>query len=123
MGRSDVRYWPITDLRQIMIELLYGADNFAKIADGEIRAGRGFAMRFEGWRRRFVYSALAMYAEFDRVPTGGAVPKRLGLALAWRVLFAPTLFGLIHQGRSAGMAVIVRDTGKSLEVRLEPSKA
>jgi len=64
-----------------------------------------------------------MYAEHDQVFRTGSAPRKLSLALAWRVLFAPTLFGLIHQARSNGMGLLVRDTGTSLEVRLEPSNS
>ena len=106
-----------------MVELLYGAKNFSTIADKEIREGRAIAFRFTGWRRPWVYRALAMYAEHDQVSRTGSPPRKLSLALAWRVLFAPTLFGLIHQARSNGMGLLVRDTGTSLEVRLEPSNS
>jgi hypothetical protein len=104
-----------------MVELLYGAKNFSAIADNEIREGRAVSFRFTGWRRPWVYRALAMYAEHDRVSHTGSAPRKLSLGLAWRVLLAPTLFGLIHQARSNGMGLLVRDTGTSLEVRLEPS--
>lgn len=106
-----------------MIELLYGAKNFAAVADKEIREGRAVAFRFAGWRRPWVYRALTMYAAHDQVARTGSPPRKLSLALAWRVLFAPTLFGLIHQARSNGMGVLVRDAGTSLEVRLEPSNS
>ena len=106
-----------------MVELLYGAKNFSVIADKEIREGRAIAFRFTGWRRPWVYRALAMYAEYDQVAGKGSPPRKLSLALAWRVLFAPTLFGLVHQARSSGMGVLVRDAGTSLEVRLEPSNS
>src|SRR5690242_8067480 len=104
-----------------MVELLYGTKNFARIADEEIRGGRAISVRVHRWRRPFIYRLLSMYAEFDRVSRDGQAPRSLSLGLAWRVLFAPTLFGLIHQARSSGMGLLVRDTGKSLEVRLEPS--
>jgi hypothetical protein len=104
-----------------MVELLYGAKNFTQIADKEIREGRAVAFRFSGWRRPFIYRILAMYAEHDRLSHVGGAPRSLSLGLAWRVLLAPSLFGLIHQARSSGMGLVVRDTGKSLEVRLEPS--
>lgn len=104
-----------------MIELLYGAKNFSLIADKEIREGRAVAFRFSGWRRPWIYKVLAMYAEHDRLSRTGSVPRNLAFGLAWRVLLAPTLFGLVHQARSSGMGLIVRDTGKTLEVRLEPS--
>jgi hypothetical protein len=106
-----------------MVELLYGAKNFSAIADKEIREGRAIAFRFTGWRRPWVYRALAMYAEHDRVSRAGSAPRKLSLGLAWRVLLAPTLFGLIQQARSNGMGLLVRDTGTSLEVRLEPSNS
>ena len=64
-----------------------------------------------------------MYAEHDRVARTGSAPRKLSLGLAWRVLFAPTLFGLVQQARSNGMGLVVRDTGTSLEVRLEPSNS
>ena len=104
-----------------MIELLYSTKDFAKIADREIREGRAFAVRFNGWRRPFVYRLLSLYAEHDRLSQRGSAPRSLSLGLAWRILLAPTLFGLIHQARSSGMGLVVRDTGISLEVRLEPS--
>jgi len=106
-----------------MVELLYGTRNFARIADEEIREGRPLAVRVHGWRRPFVYRILARYAEYDRAAQRGRVPRKLSLATAWSVLLAPTLFGLIHQARSSGMGLVVRDTGKSLEVRLEPSNS
>jgi hypothetical protein len=106
-----------------MIELLYGAKNFSAIADKEIREGRAIAFRFTGWRRPWVYRALAMYAEHDQALGAGSAPRKLSLALAWRVLLAPTLCGLIHQARSNGMGLLVRDAGTSLEVRLEPSNS
>lgn len=104
-----------------MVELLYGAKNFSLIADKEIREGRAVAFRFSGWRRPWIYRVLAMYAEHDRLSRAGSPPSNLSLGLAWRVLLAPSLFGLIQQARSSGMDLIVRDTGKTLEVRLEPS--
>ena len=104
-----------------MVELLYGTKNFARIADAEIREGRPLAVRVHGWRRPFVYRILSRYAEYDRAAQGGPVLRKLSLATAWSILLAPTLFGLIHQARSSGMGLVVRDTGKSLEVRLEPS--
>jgi len=106
-----------------MVELLYGAKNFSVIADKETRAGRAVAFRFTGWRRPWVYRALAIYAEHDRASRTGAAPRKLSLALAWRVLFALSLFGLVHQARSNGLGLLVRDTGTSLEVRLEPSNS
>src|SRR5438094_2560044 len=102
-----------------MVELLYGAKNFTEIADKEIREGRAVAFRFSGWRRPFIYRILAMYAKHDRLSQVGGTRRSLSLGLAWRVLLAPSLFGLIHQARSSGMGLVVRDTGKSLEVRLE----
>ena len=104
-----------------MIELLYGAKNFSLIAGKEIREGRAVAFRFGGWRRPWVYRALAIYAEHDQFSRIGSPSRRLTLGLAWRVLLAPSLFGLVEQARSSGMGVVVRDTGKTLEVRLEPS--
>lgn len=104
-----------------MVELLYGANDFAQIADREIRGGRAISLRFNGWRRPFVYRLLARYAEYDALSQHGTPPRRLSLGLAWRILLAPTLFGLVHQARSSGMGLTVRDTGISLEVRLEPS--
>ena len=104
-----------------MIELLYGASNFASIADKEIREGRAVAVRLTGWRRPFIYRTLSLYAEFYRVSRTGATPRSLSLSLAWRILFAPSLIGLIHQARSSGMGMVVRDTGTILEVRFEPS--
>jgi len=104
-----------------MVELLYGAKNFTRIADKEIRAGRAVAFIYTGWRRPFIFRILSMYAEHDRLSRGKYVPRSLSLGLAWRVLLAPSLFGLITQARLSGMSVIVRDTGESLEVRLEPS--
>ena len=104
-----------------MVELLYGANEFARIADREIREGRAVSLRFQGWRRPFVYRLLARYAEYDRLSQLGTPPRRLSLGLAWRILLAPTLFGLVHQARSSGMGLTVRESGKSLEVRLEPS--
>ena len=107
--------------RHEMIELLYGAENFSLIAGKEIREGRAVAFRFSGWRRPWIYRALVMYAAYDRLSHTGSAEPNLSLRLAWRVLLAPTLFGLIQQARSSGMGLIVRDTGKTLEVRLEPS--
>jgi hypothetical protein len=104
-----------------VVELLYGTKNFARIADEEIREGRAIAVRVHGWRRPFIYRLLSLYAEHDRISQQGPAPRNLSLGLAWRILLAPTLFGLIHQARSSGMSLLVRDTGKSLEVRLEPS--
>src|SRR6266581_4718464 len=104
-----------------MVELLYGTKNFARIADEEIREGRAVAVRVHGWRRPFIYRLLSLYAEYDRVSRHGPAPKDLSLGLAWRILLAPALFGLVHQARSSGMGLVVRDTAKSLEVRLEPS--
>ena len=104
-----------------MVELLYGASDFARIADREIREGRAVALQFHGWRRPFVYRLLARYAEYDRLSKLGAPPRRLSFGLGWRILLAPTLFGLVHQARSSGMGLTVRDAGTSLEVRLEPS--
>ena len=104
-----------------MVELLYGTKNFARIADEEIREGRPVAVRVHGWRRPFIYRLLSLYAEHDRLSRKGSAPRNLSLTLAWRIFLVPTLFGLIHQARSSGMGLLVRDTGKSLEVRLEPS--
>src|SRR5882762_7907231 len=104
-----------------MVELLYGANDFARITDREIREGRAVSLRFHGWRRPFVHRLLARYAEYDRLSQRGTPPRPVSLGLAWRILLAPTLFGLVHQARSSGMGLVVRDTGTSLEVRLEPS--
>jgi hypothetical protein len=82
-----------------MIELLYGASDFARIADREIREGRAVSLRFHGWRRPFVYRLLARYAEYDRLSQRGTAPRSASLGLAWRILLAPTLFGLVHQAR------------------------
>jgi hypothetical protein len=104
-----------------MVELLYGAKNFSVIADKEIREGRAVAFRFTGWRRPWVYRALAMYAEHDQLSRTDLAPRKLSLGLALRVLLAPSLFGLIEQARSSGMSLLVRDAGTFLEVRLERS--
>jgi hypothetical protein len=104
-----------------MVELLYGAKNFARVADQEIREGRAVAVRISGWRRPFIYRTLSMYAEYDQVARTGSIPRRLSLGLVWRILLAPSLIGLIHQARSSGMGMVVRDTGTILEVRFEPS--
>jgi len=106
-----------------MVELLYGANDFARIADREIREGRAVSLRFHGWRRPFVHRLLARYAEYDRLSQRGTPPRPVSLGLAWRILLAPTLFGLVHQARSSGMGLVVRDTGTTLEVRLEPSNS
>jgi hypothetical protein len=106
-----------------MVELLYGANDFAKIAGREIREGRAVSLRFHSWRRPFIYRLLARYAEYDLFSQHGTPPRRLSLGLAWRILLAPTLFGLVHQARSSGMGLTVRDAGTSLEVRLEPSNS
>src|SRR5262249_61779049 len=93
----------------------------ARIAEVEIREGRAVAVRVHGWRRPFIYRLLSLYAEHDQLSRQARAPKNLSLGLAWRILLAPTLFGLIHQARSSGMGLVVHDTGTSLEVRLEPS--
>lgn len=104
-----------------MVELLYGAKNFSIIADKEIREGRAVALRLTGWRRPWIYRALALYAEHDQLSLTNSTPRKLSLGLTWRVLLAPSLFGLIEQARSSRMSLLVRNTGISLEVRLEPS--
>src|SRR5437773_12126799 len=106
-----------------VVELLFGTSDFARIADREIREGRAVSLRFHGWRRPFVYRLLARYAEYDRLSQRGTPPRRVSLGLAWRILLAPTLFGLVHQARSLGVGLVVRDTGTTLEVRLEPLTA
>ena len=100
-----------------MIELMYGAQDFARVADKEIREGRPVAIRVTGWRKGFIYRTLALYAEFDRKP--GAMPKKTSLGLALRVMLAPQLMGLCHQARSSGMEIVMRDHGSSLEVRFQ----
>jgi len=104
-----------------MVELLYGANDFARVADREIREGRPVALIFSGWRRPFIYRAISLYAQHDRLSQTAGAPRRLSLSVAWRILLAPALFGLIHQARSSGMALVVRDTGQNLAVRFEPS--
>jgi|SRR5712664_4606844 len=100
-----------------MIELMYGAKNFARVADKEIRESRPVAIRVVGWRKGFIYRTLALYAQYDR--KAGAVPKKMSLNLALRIMLAPQFMGLCHQARSAGMEIVMRDHGSSLEVRFE----
>jgi hypothetical protein len=100
-----------------MIELLYGVKDFVRLADKEIREGRPVAVRVVGWRKGFIYRTLALYAEYDR--RAGAVPKKMSLNLALRIMFAPSLMGLCDQARSSGMKIVIRDQGSSLEVRFE----
>ena len=104
-----------------MVELLYGAKKWVNIADGEIRQGRPVAVIFHGWRRRFVYRAISMYAEYDRLTPNKGAPRRLGLGVAWRIMVAPQLFGLVLQARESNMTVVARDTGQNLAIRFEPS--
>lgn len=100
-----------------MIELMYGAANFARVADKEIREGRPVAIRVTGWRKAFIYRTLALYAEFDR--KADSMPKKTSLGLALRIMLTPSLMGLCHQARSSGMGLVVKDHGSSLEVRFE----
>jgi hypothetical protein len=100
-----------------MIELMYGANDFARVADKEIREGRPVAIRVTGWRKTFIYRTLALYAKFDR--GAGSMPKKTSLALALRIMLAPQLMGLCHQARSSGMEIVMRDHGSSLEVRFQ----
>jgi hypothetical protein len=100
-----------------MIELLYGAKNFVRVVDKEIREGRPVAIRVTGWRKGFIYRTLALYAEFD--PRAGAMSKKMSLKLALRIMLAPSLIGLCHQARSSGMEIVMRDRGSSLEVRFQ----
>jgi len=104
-----------------MVELLYGAKDYARIAESEIRQGRPVALVFNGWRRPFVHRAISMYADFDQLHRATGAPRRLSLGVVWRILVAPVLFGLIHQARSSGMSILVRDSGQNLAVRFEPS--
>jgi hypothetical protein len=100
-----------------MIELLYGSKDFAHVADKEIREGRAVAIRVTGWRKRFIYRTLALYAEFDR--NRGAMPKKTSLALALRIMLTPSLMGLCDIARSTGMEIVMRDHVSSLEVRFQ----
>lgn len=100
-----------------MIELMYGAKDFASVADKEIREGRPVAIRVVGWRKGFIYRTLALYADYDR--KAGAVRKKTSLSLALRIMLAPQLMGLCHQARSSGMEIVMRDHGSSLEVRFQ----
>jgi hypothetical protein len=100
-----------------MIELMYGAKDFARVADKEIREGRPVAIRVTGWRKAFVYRTLALYAEFDRKTA--SMPKKTSLGLALRIMLVPQLMGLCHQARSSGMEILMRDHGSSLEVRFQ----
>jgi len=97
-----------------MVELLYGAKDYARIAESEIRQGRPVALVFNGWRRPFVHRAISMYADFDQLHRATGAPRRLSLGVVWRILVAPVLFGLIHQARSSGMSILVRDSGQNL---------
>lgn len=100
-----------------MIELMYGANDFARVADKEIREGRSVAIRVTGWRKGFIYRTLALYAEFDR--RHDSIPKKTSLGLALRVMFVPQFMGLCHQARASGMEIMMRDHGSSLEVRFQ----
>src|SRR5690242_9313500 len=100
-----------------MIELMYGAHDFARVADREIREGRPVAIRITGWRKGFIYRTLALYAQFDQRP--GSMPKKTSLGLALRVLLVPQFMGICHQARSSGLEIVMRDHGTSLEVRFE----
>src|SRR5262249_15869778 len=98
-----------------MIELMYGAKDFARIAGKEIREGRPVAIRGIGWRKGFIYRTLALYADFDRRP--GSMPKKTSVGLALRVMLVPQFMGLCHLARSSGMEIVMRDQGSSLEVK------
>ena len=103
-----------------MIELMYGAKDFARIVDREIAEGRTVAIRVTGWRRAVIYRTLALYAELDR--KAGSMRKSASLGLALRVLFVPQFMGLCDQARSSGMEILVRNHGTSLEVRFQKPK-
>lgn len=100
-----------------MIELMYGAKDFVRMADKEIQEGRPVAIRVTGRRKAFIYRTLALYTQFDR--KAGSMPKSASLGLALRVLLVPQFMGLCHQARSSGMEIVVRDHGSSLEVRFQ----
>jgi hypothetical protein len=104
-----------------MIELMYGAKDFARVADREIREGRPVAIRVTGWRKGFIYRTLALYAEFDR--RHGSMQKKTSLGLALRVMLVPQFMGLCHQARSSGMEIVMRDHSSSLEVRFQKPQA
>jgi hypothetical protein len=102
-----------------MVELLYGAKDFDRIAWREIDEGRPVALRITGSRKALIHRILTLYAESERASRDGTRERRPLFGLAWRAMFAPSIVGLCNHARLAGMTVVVQDKGSTLEVRFE----
>src|SRR5258706_14624493 len=98
-----------------MIELIYGAKNFDRIAWKEIDEGRPVTIRVTGVRKPFVYRILALYAEYDRESRSGRNRRDLLFAFGWRSIFVPSLLGIVNHARLSGMSLTMKDQGSTLE--------
>src|SRR5574340_302084 len=106
-----------------MIELLYGAKDFDRIAWKEIDEGRSVSLRITGFKKGFIHRIIELYAEYDRESRRGINRRDLLFAFAWRSLFAPSILSLCNHARLAGMGIVVKDRGATLEVKFEKPAA
>ena len=102
-----------------MLELLYGAKDFDRIAWKEIDEGRPVALKIVGSKKTRVHRILSMYDEYDRASRNGVSRRGLLWSLWWRAMFAPSIIGLCNHARLAGMSVVAVDKGSALEVKFE----
>jgi hypothetical protein len=102
-----------------MVELLYGAKDFDRVAWREIDEGRPVALRITGSRKARIHRILSLDDEYDRASRNSVNRRSLLFSLGWRAIFAPSIIGLCNHARLAGMSVVVKDKGSTLEVRFE----
>jgi hypothetical protein len=102
-----------------MVEVIYGAKNFAALAWKEIAEGRPVVVNVTGWHKAIVHRVLSLYAQHDELVRRGGGNRGVAFKLGWRSLFAPSIVGLCNHARIAGMGITVKEKGAALEVRFE----
>jgi len=99
---------PASTVNSKMIELLYGAKDFDRIAWREIDEGRPVALRITGVRKALIHRILSLYAEYDRELRRGVNRRDLLFGFGWRGAFAPSILALCNHARLAGMGLSFR---------------
>jgi hypothetical protein len=102
-----------------MLELLYGAKDFDRIAWKEIDEGRPVALRVVGPKKARIHHILSLYDEYDRASRNGVNRRSSLWSFGWRAILAPSIIGLCNHARLAGMSIVVLDKGSTLEVKFE----
>ena len=110
-----------------MIEIQYGAKEYALHAWNEIEKGHPVALKILGWRRKLIRHLVSQFIEYDRLARKGMVPRALFFSLGLKSLLllpiAGAVMGLCHHARSAGMAVAMDEKGEALEIKFGEVKA